>query len=96
MLRCASAQGQEFLLVMVGASLIGGIHLQGAPRTAWAKRGAYTLARSYAKGEEIGHFAFGSTIVVLLPKNAAEQQHREQDVHMGQTLFRLNDQSSGG
>lgn len=95
-LRCVSAQGQEFLLVMVGASLIGGIHLQAAPRTAWAKRGAYALARSYTKGEEIGHFAFGSTIVVLLPKNAARHQHQEHDVRMGQTLFRFIDQSSGG
>jgi phosphatidylserine decarboxylase len=80
---------------MVGASLIGGIHLQAAPRTAWAKRGAYTLARSYTKGAEIGHFAFGSTIVVLLPKNAAEQQHQEHDVHMGQTLFRFSHHGSG-
>lgn len=88
-LRCSTAQGQDFLLVMVGASLIGGIHLQAAPREAWVRRRAYTLGQSYAKGDEIGHFAFGSTVIVVLPEHTAERPPLEREVRMGQTLFRM-------
>jgi phosphatidylserine decarboxylase len=67
-LGCRAAAGYEFLLVLVGASLVGGIHLEGIERRAWVRRGAVTLGRRFAKGEEIGHFAFGSTVIVLWPR----------------------------
>ena len=94
-LRCALSEGLECLLVLVGASLIGGIELKGVPRSAWAKPGAIrplSLARD--KGDEIGHFRFGSTVVVLLPRcaNLHCALPPGARVKMGETLLSLNDQ----
>ncbi len=47
--------GPALRMVLVGASLIGGIHVT-APRGVPLQRGA-----------EIGHFSFGSTVVLLAP-----------------------------
>lgn len=66
-LRCRSDAGHEFLLVLVGASLIGGIHLHGLGRGAWARREPLRCERHFARGAELGHFSFGSTVVVLAP-----------------------------
>jgi phosphatidylserine decarboxylase len=66
-LRCRSDDGHEFLLVLVGASLIGGIHLHGLDRAAWARREPLRCERRFARGAELGHFSFGSTVVVLAP-----------------------------
>ncbi len=57
----------ELVMVMVGASLIGGIHLRDAPRERWVKRAPTTLDVAHEKGEPLGHFSFGSTVVMLLP-----------------------------
>lgn len=75
-LRAGAGEG-EMLLVMVGASLVGGIHVNGAGRA--------------EKGDEIGHFAFGSTVVILLPKAARARPRRAsgERVKMGETLFDL-------
>jgi phosphatidylserine decarboxylase len=88
-LRCALPGGREYLLVMVGASLIGGIHLQALPREAWVGKGVARVQRSYEKGAEIGHFAFGSTVVVLMPKGVASAAPARPELRMGETLFRL-------
>jgi phosphatidylserine decarboxylase len=88
-LRCALADGREYLLVMVGASLVGGIHLEGLPRERWVRRGATPIARAHEKGAEIGHFAFGSTVVVLLPAGLSTAPAALGEVRMGETLFGL-------
>jgi phosphatidylserine decarboxylase len=70
-LRCRSdsprSDGHEFLLILVGASLIGGIHLAGLGRATWARREPLPCERHFARGAELGHFSFGSTVVVLAP-----------------------------
>ncbi len=66
-LRCRSDDGHEFLLVLVGASLIGGIHLKGLSRPIWARREPFRCERHFDRGAELGHFSFGSTVVVLVP-----------------------------
>ncbi|MBK7827662.1 archaetidylserine decarboxylase [Nannocystis sp.] len=66
-LRCRSDAGPEFLLVMVGASLIGGIHLQGRERRDFVRPYPVPWGRHFARGEELGHFSFGSTVVLLVP-----------------------------
>lgn len=88
-LRCSLPDGREYLLVLVGASLIGGIHLQAMPRAAWVGEGATRVQKSYDKGAEIAHFAFGSTVVVLLPKDMASLATLRPEMRMGETLFRL-------
>jgi phosphatidylserine decarboxylase len=79
---------REALLVMVGASLVGGIHLAGLDRGDWVRRAPLPLARRFAKGDELGHFTFGSTVVLLLPR-AAPQRFRIAThtlVNVGQAL----------
>lgn len=87
-LRCRAEAGFEYLLIMVGASLIGGIHLLGLERRDFVGPRITPVGRAVQKGEEIGHFAFGSTVVLLLPESArAGPVPAPQDVRMGQTLF---------
>lgn len=69
-LRTAEADGGELRLVLVGASLVGGIELAARPRASWALPHPVDLHEPVARGDEIGHFRFGSTVVVLLPAGA--------------------------
>lgn len=66
-LRCRTPDHHEFLLVMIGASLIGAIHLADLPRAAWARPEPTPWSRTYSRGDELGHFTFGSTVVLLVP-----------------------------
>jgi phosphatidylserine decarboxylase len=68
-LRLTTPSG-PLVLVMVGASLIGGIHLRDVARDAWVKRTPTPLAIEKAKGQPLGHFTFGSTVVMLLPRTS--------------------------
>jgi phosphatidylserine decarboxylase len=72
-LRARRATGEELLMVLVGASLVGGIHLEGFERRDWIRPSAFPIRRRFARGEEIGHFSFGSTVVVLLPRTLGGQ-----------------------
>ncbi|NUN12755.1 MAG: phosphatidylserine decarboxylase [Myxococcales bacterium] len=53
------------LLVMVGASLIGGIELDGIEQSRWMVSHPVEVGRTCAKGDRLGCFTFGSTIVLL-------------------------------
>src|SRR5262249_17618060 len=88
-LRCRTNGGVPFLAVMVGASLIGGIHLAGLERTSWVGPHPVTLARRVAKGDRLGHFTFGSTVVLLLARGAAGPLVAEPgtSIRMGQTIW---------
>lgn len=66
-LRCRDDAGHEFILVLVGASLIGGIHLVDREQPSWARPGATPWGARFARGDELGHFTFGSTVVLLVP-----------------------------
>jgi phosphatidylserine decarboxylase len=70
-LRIRLDAGEEILMVLVGASLVGGIHLEGISRQEWIRASTVPIRRRAAKGEEIGHFAFGSTVVLLFPRSRA-------------------------
>lgn len=63
------ADGTPLLLVMVGASVVGGIHVRGVPGERLRRAGVATpVGRGVEKGEELGHFTFGSTVVLLAPR----------------------------
>lgn len=68
-LRCVRPSGEVFWLVLVGASLIGGIELAGLPRATWARPGGHAWGRTLQKGEELGWFTFGSTVVIAAPRD---------------------------
>jgi len=74
------------ILVMVGASLIGGIHLRDATRAEWVKRAPTPLGVEKRKGEPLGHFTFGSTVVMLLPRAVDIARPIGAPVRMGETL----------
>lgn len=99
-LRAELPRGPEFLMVLVGASLVGGIHVDGAdieplqsgrgPRgadgaDAWAR----TCKLPRHKGDEIAHFRFGSTIVLVWPRGVGAPLSLQPgtEVRMGQTLY---------
>jgi phosphatidylserine decarboxylase len=90
-LRFEDALGREWLLVMVGASLIGAIELEGIARTDWVTRDPWSIGRMIGKGEEIGHFTFGSTVVLVFPEGmtAGEMPAPGTRVRMGEPLLRL-------
>ncbi len=81
--------GSHFLAILVGASLIGGIQLEGIPRSRWLRPEAVTIGRRYRKGEEVGHFRFGSTVVLLMPRGISESSASPfgSSLSMGETLW---------
>lgn len=92
-LRVRLDSGQEILMVLVGASLVGGIHLEGISRREWIRRSAVPIRRRAEKGEEIGHFAFGSTVVLLFPRPFAGRMIPaiSSAVRMGEALWEQTD-----
>ncbi len=85
-LRLSTAHG-PIVLVMVGASLIGGIHLRDSDRAQWVRRAPTALGVSHAKGDALGHFSFGSTVVMLLPATVeGELPALGRAIRMGETL----------
>jgi len=64
--------GLQVTLVAVAAVLVASVRLHGVPEPLNLHyRGANRLAlkRSFAKGEELGYFEHGSTIVMLVPRS---------------------------
>lgn len=68
-LRIGTPHG-DYLLILVGASFVGGIELVGAGDLAAADTCALGIDRQVAKGERLGCFRFGSTVVLLCPPGA--------------------------
>ena len=82
----------EIAIIFVGAMLVAGIS------TAWHKHVAPNRLKSiecwdytrcnfqYKKGEEIGFFNFGSTVICLFPNNVIACNTSGVDIKMGQRL----------
>jgi phosphatidylserine decarboxylase len=94
LLTCVSEHGEPFLLVLIGASLVGGIHLAGASQSQWMQPHPTRLNLELERGERLGHFAFGSTVIVIVPRNygAVAVLAPGARVKMGETLFKHRDQ----
>jgi hypothetical protein len=73
----------------VGASVIGGIELHGLARREWVGPKPFAIDRVVDKGDELGHFRFGSTVVLLLPKELVHGALPVvgRDVRMGEGLL---------
>jgi phosphatidylserine decarboxylase len=89
-LRCRSATGMPFLLVLIGAGLVGGIHLEGLCRKDWMRSEATAIGRRARKGSKIAHFHFGSTVVMVVPSCAQAVAHGKA-VKMGESMFALTE-----
>ncbi len=90
-LRFSLADDRPWWLCMIAASLVGGIHLDGLAHAAWRGPGVHPIGRAVEKGMRLGHFAFGSTVVAVLPKSAVQAclVQPGQVVRMGEALLRL-------
>lgn len=90
-LRLRLDSGPEILLILVGASLIGGIHLEGLEQRRWQHHQPEICSEHRDAGSVLGHFSFGSTVVLLAPPGAvAETFGAPGDaVTLGHPLWRL-------
>jgi phosphatidylserine decarboxylase len=88
-LHAESARGDAFVLVMVAASLVGGIHLAAHERSSFARAPDTELDWQLAHGERLGHFAFGSTVLVFVPGHYLPSARLKLGgvIRMGETLF---------
>jgi phosphatidylserine decarboxylase len=77
----------EALLVMVGASLVGGIELEGVARPAFTRAAPLVLGRRLAKGARLGHFTFGSTVILIVPPGLTPRRGIGDDVRLGEPLL---------
>ena len=89
---CAAPDAGQFILVLVGASLVGGIHLADVPVERWRHGQPTELDLPYDKGQRLAHFSFGSTVVLLFPRDSVQRLGVQAGdaVRMGQPLGELN------
>lgn len=67
-----SAEGRPYALVMVGALMVGGLQtrITGPMQHAHSEPAEWNLETSpvtFERGEEVGRFNFGSTVILLFP-----------------------------
>ena len=83
-------------VILVGAMLVAGIHTSWAGQVSPSQQGAVTVTTyedqdiRLGKGEELGYFKFGSTVIVLFPKESPGWLSRWRSgdsVKMGETLI---------
>lgn len=84
-----SAQNFDYHVVAVGATFVGSIKMEAHP--APFTPGRYVpISTPVGQLEEMGRFELGSTLVILLPKAAAEPLVRPtKAVRVGDPIFRL-------
>lgn len=89
---CAAPDAGQFIMILVGASLVGGIHLAEIPAELWRHPQPTELGLKYAKGQRLAHFSFGSTVVLLFPRGSVRRLvvGAGDAVRMGQQLGELN------
>lgn len=94
-LEFSSADGR-YALVMVGALLVGGLEtvITGPVRRGRREPASWNLEaapRQFERGEEIGRFNFGSTVILLFPESSANLHPAlttGAELRLGQTLGR--------
>jgi phosphatidylserine decarboxylase len=90
------AAGYPLALVPVAAVLVASIRLHAINvlmHLGWSGPHEITSAQSFKKGEELGWFEHGSTIIVFAPKGfqLAQGITSGQRIRMGQPLMHLPD-----
>lgn len=83
----------KFVVILVGAMIVGGIHTSWAGKIAPNKQGMRETDYTenpirFRKGDEMGHFCLGSTAIVLFDKQAtlSNTLKSEQKMRVGQTI----------
>ena len=78
---------QRVWIICVGALMVGSVALT-APGLETLRRCRSTEAVSVGKGEELGMFRFGSTVILVTESFCGPEHHEPRDVRMGQEIFR--------
>ncbi len=91
---------QPFLMVLVGAVNVGSIetvfHGEICPNRENTPIALPCCAQQLNKGEELGRFNLGSTVIFITPNNHHRWQlQAQQKVRMGQSIARLQEKSYG-
>ena len=83
--------GGPLYIVAVGATFVGGIAMTYLPAGLPAKDEWRELDIPVSQMAEMGHFAMGSTIVMLLPASRVEKAlvQKGEAVRVGQPLFKI-------
>lgn len=83
--------GSRFYLVAVGATFVGGIGMDYLPEGLPAKNDWQKLEIPVRQMADMGHFAMGSTIILLFPVNLVERVLAEKGkaVRVGDPLFKI-------
>jgi phosphatidylserine decarboxylase len=80
-------------MVMVGALIVASIEsVFASPRSPYAREETTTHDRRFARGDEVGRFLLGSTVILVLPRDAIRPDERlavGYRVRMGETLGTL-------
>ena len=88
----------KMALIFVGATLVAGIHtvFQGAVTPCKKRKIQYWNYEDknlvFEKGQELGHFQFGSTVILLFPKQSIEWSthlHETSPVQLGQMIAKI-------
>ena len=78
------------VLVMVGALIVASIEtVFAAPESPYQKEEPSTHDRAFVRGEEVGRFLLGSTVILILPRDAinpAQKLAVGQRLRMGEAL----------
>ena len=86
-LHCCSDAGEKFILILVGAGAVSGIHVLGL-KPPLEPRAAVPSAVYRQKGDEVGYFSLGSTVVLLTQSPfTLRNRHQHERVQMGEPLF---------
>jgi phosphatidylserine decarboxylase len=84
-------QGSRFYMVAVGATFVGNIGMEYLPCGLPLKKDWQELDIPVEQMAEMGHFAMGSTIIILFPAGRVKKVLAEkgQAVRVGQPLFKI-------
>jgi phosphatidylserine decarboxylase len=95
-MKCSLGQNEQpFAIVAVGATMVGKVKLSFDEKLSTNEKGSTFRRQSYAafqatlaKGQELGRFEFGSTLVVVLPKEMGflKKQEPGTPIRVGQRI----------
>ncbi len=80
------------VLVMVGAMLVTGIETVWRRRQPIVSMQTTRHCREFARGEEVGRFTFGSTVIIVLPRNSVAMERtlrKDQRIRFGESMGRV-------
>ena len=93
-LRCRTSDGYRVWIVLVGATIVGGIRLafepgygSNLPSRSTTERYVYEQPIELKAGDPLGHFEFGSTAVMVWDRALGHSQHEENSpIRVGEAL----------